>query len=383
MKLFHISDLHIGLKLMNRDLMEDQRYVLDQVITYAKQEKPDAILIAGDVYDKAIPSAEAVEFFDDFLSELHEQVPTTEIMIISGNHDSAPRLDIFRSILAKQHVHMIGMPPQTVDEHIECVTLSDEYGDVNIYLLPFVRPSIIKAIVGVDDNGNNLSYDESVRRLIAREEVDITRRNVIVSHQFYLPAGKTAEEVERMDSEIRIAGNIDQIKSDVLDVFDYAALGHIHKPMKVGSEFLRYSGSPMACSISEAGQQKGVIMVELGAKGDKKTTVLPLEPLHEVRVIKGSLEDVLKQGCNDYVKIVLTDKIDLDVVDSRENLRNAFPNLLEITREGAMRASKDIQILEEENLDVFDLCQRFLGEVGEEESKILQDVITTLQERGA
>lgn len=382
MKLFHISDLHIGLKLMNRDLLEDQRYILNQVIAYAKQEKPDAILIAGDVYDKAIPSAEAVEFFDDFLSELHEQAPTSEIMIISGNHDSAPRLDIFRSILSKQRVHMIGMPPQREDEHIECVTLQDEHGDVNIYLLPFVRPSMVKAIVGVDENGNNLSYDESVRRLIAREQVDITKRNVLVSHQFYLPTGKTAEEIERADSEVKIVGNIDQVKSDVLEVFDYAALGHIHKPMKVGNEFYRYCGSPIACSISEAGQQKGIIMVELGAKDDKKTTVLPLEPLHAIRVIKGTLEEVLAQGCGDYVKVVLTDKIDLDVVDSRENLRNAFPNLLEITREGVERAHRDITLLEEENLDVFELCSRFLGDIEEGEGKLLQDIITTLQERG-
>ena len=383
MKLFHISDLHIGLKLMNHDLTEDQKYVHNQIIAYAKKEKPEAILIAGDVYDKAIPSAEAVELFDDFLSELHEQAPESEIMIISGNHDSAPRLDIFRSILSKQRVHMIGMPPMGEDEHIARVTLKDEYGDVDIYLLPFVRPSMIKAIVGVDENGNNFSYDESVRRLLAREQIDTSKRNVLVSHQFYLPAGKTADDVERMDSEIRMVGNIDQIKSDVLAVFDYAALGHIHKPMKVGNEFFRYCGSTLACSISEAGQQKGVILVELGAKGDKKTTVLPLEPLHAIRVIKGSFEEVLTQGCEDYVKVVLTDKIDLDVVDRRENLRNAFPNLLEITREGAETVRYDQKVFEEEKLDVFELCSRFLGDVEEQDSRILQEIIIQLQERGA
>lgn len=383
MKLFHISDLHIGLRLMNRDLSEDQKHVLNQVIAYAHKEKPDAILIAGDVYDKAVPSAEAVELFDDFLTDLHEQAPDSEIMIISGNHDSAARIDYFRAILKKQRVHMIGQPPEREDESIARVTLQDEFGDVNIYLLPFVRPSMIKAIVGVDENGNNLSYDESVRRLIAREEVDITKRNVLVSHQFYLPVGRTPEEIERMDSEIRIAGNIDQVKADVLSCFDYAALGHIHKPMKVGSEFYRYSGSPLACSVSEAGQQKGVIMIEMGAKGDVKTEVLPLVPLREVRVIKGELNAVLAQACADYVKVVLTDKVDLDVIDSRENLRNAFPNLLEITREARNTIQRDLTMSEEETLDIYELCQHFLKDADEEDLKVLNDIITKLQEQEA
>ena len=151
---------------------------------------------------------------------------------------------------------MIGMPPRREDEFIEKVTLRDEYGNVNFYLLPFVKPSMVRQIVGTDENGNSLSYEETLRRLIARETISKAERNVLVSHQFYLPAGKNADEMERMDSEIRTVGNIDAVPADILDGFDYAALGHIHKPMKVGSEFIRYSGTPLACSVSESGQQK-------------------------------------------------------------------------------------------------------------------------------
>ena len=206
MKFFHLSDLHIGLRLIGRDLREDQEYMLQQITDIAVRERPDAIVIAGDIYDKAVPSAEAVEVFDGFIAGLKAAVPETVVMMISGNHDSAPRVNCFRSVLSRQRLYMIGMPPQQEDEHIEKVVLRDPYGDVNFYLLPFVKPSMVKQITGVDENGNNLTYNETVRRLIEREEIDETQRNVLVSHQFYLPAGKRAEEVERMDSEIRTVG---------------------------------------------------------------------------------------------------------------------------------------------------------------------------------
>ena len=307
MKFFHLSDLHIGLKLMNRDLREEQIDILRQITELAKAEKPDAVVIAGDIYDKAVPAAEAVEIFDGFMTELKKAVPKAEIMLISGNHDSGLRLNCFREILDEQKVHMIGLPPRREEEYIEKVTLQDEFGPVNFYLLPFVKPSMVKQIVGVDENGNNLSYDATLHKLIAREEVNTAERNVLVSHQFYLPVGENAESVERMDSEIRTVGNIDAVSADVLELFDYAALGHIHKPMKVGSEVYRYCGTPLACSVSEAGQQKGIIMVEMGSKNSVKTTILPLKPLREVRIIKGSLEDVLAQACEDFVSVILTD----------------------------------------------------------------------------
>lgn len=380
MKFFHLSDLHIGLKLMNRDLREDQEYILSKIVETAAVEKPDAVVIAGDIYDKAVPSAEAVEVFDQFLEKLTEAVPDAVVMMISGNHDSAPRIDCFRKVLSRQNVYMVGQPPRTETEYIEKVVLHDAYGAVNFYLLPFVKPSMVKQVVGVDESGNNLSYNETIHRLVGRERINPDERNVLVSHQFYLPAGKNAENVERMDSEMRTVGNIDEVSADVLAKFDYAALGHIHKPMKVGSEFYRYCGTPLACSVSEAQQQKGIIMVEMGVKGEVKTTVLPLEPLRQVKIVKGNLEEVLKESCQDYVTVILMDKADLDVIDMQERIRLAFPNLLEIRRENQRKAGYSRTLQTEELLDPYELCCSFLKELDEEEKKILQDVLHTVQE---
>lgn len=379
MKFFHLSDLHIGLKLMNHDMREDQEYILSEVIEVAGREKPDAIVIAGDIYDKAVPSAEAVEVFDCFLEKLTEAAPEAVIMMISGNHDSAPRIDCFRKVLSRQNVYMVGQPPRMETEYIEKVTLNDAYGEVNFYLLPFVKPSMVKQITGTDKNGNNLSYNETLHRLIGREKINSDERNVLVSHQFYLPSGKNAEDVERMDSEMRTVGNIDEVSADVLEKFDYAALGHIHKPMKVGSELYRYCGTPLACSVSEAQQQKGIIMVEMGVKGEVKTTILPLEPLRQVKVVKGTLEEVLKESCKDYVTVILTDKVDLDVIDMQERIRLAFPNLLEIRRENQRKTDYTRTLQTEELLDPYELCCSFLKDLDEEEKMILQDVLHTVQ----
>ncbi len=380
MKLFHLSDLHIGLKLYNRDLAEDQNFIFCQICELVQQEQPDVLIISGDVYDKAVPSAEAIEMFDQFVESLVQAAPELEIMVISGNHDSAPRINMFRNILQRQKIHMIGLPPQQPEDHIEQITLVDEYGPIHFYLLPFVKPSMVKAVVGTDEHGNHLSYDESVRRLIQRENIDESDRNVLVSHQFYLPVGTDADCVERMDSEIRTVGNIDEVHADVLSCFDYAALGHIHKPMKVGNEFYRYCGTPLACSISEAGQQKGVVQIQLGQKGSVKTEVLPLTPLRQVRIMEGTLEEILMQGCDDYVSVVLTDKIDLDVIDMQDRLRFAFPHLLEIRRSMLRQADYTMRDFQEEEWDPLRLCCAFLKDLDEDTQEILRDVINTVGE---
>lgn len=379
MNFFHLSDLHIGLKLLNRDMREDQEYILKQIEDLAGEKQPDAVVIAGDIYDKAVPSAEAVEVFDNFISRLNEAAPRAEIMIVSGNHDSGTRVNLFRSVLQRHKIHMIGLPPQTPEEYIEKVTMPDEFGNVNFYLLPFVKPSMLKAIVGTDESGNNLTYDETLRRLLQRENINTRERNVLVSHQFYLPAGTDPDEVERMDSEIVTVGNVDEVCADVLQPFDYAALGHIHKPMQVGSDRFRYCGTPLACSVSEAGQQKGIIWVKIGAKGNVSTEVLPLMPLRQVRVIRGDLEEVLQQGSDDYVTVVLTDKRDYDVIDMKDRLYHAFPNLLEIRRDVQRTVDYSLRREAAEKLAPFDLCNAFLKDLDEEEKMILRDVINAAQ----
>ncbi len=375
MKFFHLSDLHIGLKLYNRDLLEDQEYILKQIIGLASEEKPDAVVIAGDIYDKAVPSGEAATVFDRFISGLSKALPEAVIMMISGNHDSAPRVNLFRSVLSRQGIYMIGIPPINPEDHMEKVTLRDSFGNVNFYLLPFVRPSMARLILGTDESGNHLSYNDTLHKLVEREEIDPAQRNVFVSHQFYLPVGTDPDKVERMDSEIRTVGNIDEVRADLLERFDYAALGHIHKPMQVGSAVYRYSGTPLACSVSEAEQKKSIIMVELQEKGNVKTTLLPLSPLRRIRVIKGTLAEVLKQGCGDYVRVILTDKTDLDVIDMQDRVRNEFPNLLEIRRETLRKTDYSNRSMEQAELDPFELCRNFLKELDEPEQELLRNVI--------
>lgn len=379
MRLFHLSDLHIGLKLLNRDMREDQEYILERVAALAAEKKPDVVLIAGDIYDKSVPSAEAVEVFDRFVGQLREAVPGAVVMMISGNHDSASRVDCFRGILSGQGLYMIGKPPVRKGEKMERVTLEDAYGRVHFYLLPFVKPGMVRDITGTREDGSLLSYHEALKKLMEREDIEASERNVFVSHQFYVPAGKSAGEVERMDSEIRTVGNIDEVGAGLLSVFDYAALGHIHKPMKAGGERARYCGTPMACSVSEAGQEKAVLMVDLEEKGKVTVTALPLVPRRKVRVIKGELADVLKQGCEDYVSVLLTDRADLDVIDMKERLHLTFPNLLEIRRETERRADYGGEAVGEALLDPFELCCRFLGDMDAEDKEIITDVINTVK----
>lgn len=381
MKFFHLSDLHIGLKLFNRDLQEDQIFILQKIAALAEYEQPDAVVIAGDIYDKPVPSAEAVSVFDAFLQELTSVLPHAKILLISGNHDSAGRIDCYRGILARQHVHMIGQPPRAPQEYIEKVTISDSYGAVNFYLLPFVKPTMVKEITGTHEDGSNLSYDEAVHALIGREQIDCGQRNVIVSHQFYLPKGRSADEIERADSEIRMVGNIDEVCVDVLEQFDYAALGHIHKPMKAGSETIRYCGTPLACSVSESGQEKGILVVELGEKGTApRIRKLPLLPMRSVCVKKGELAELLKHPSEDYVSLILTDRVDLDVIDMQERLRQAFPNLLEIRRENVQRADYSKTISAAQIPEPYELCRAFLGELDDASLVLLRDVVNAAKE---
>lgn len=380
MKIMHLSDLHIGLKLVNRSMIKDQQFILEQITEIAGKQNPDAIVIAGDIYDKSLPSAEAVKVFDDFISGLSVTVPETEIMIISGNHDSSQRVDVFRSILSKHKIHMIGNPPVYPDEYIERVILRDDFGNVNFFLLPFIKPSTVRLITGTDENGNNFSYDEAVHRIIERENIDITERNVLVSHQFYLKCGTSPKDVERMESETVTVGNIDHVYSDVLEKFDYAALGHIHKPSDAGSEFYRYCGTPVACSVSEAGQQKGVIIAELAEKGNVKTSVIPLKPLHEVRVIKGSFSEIMEQGCDDYVTAVVTEKADVVKKNIKNELKSRFPNLLEVRMDNVTKPDYRVKYSADKEMDIFELCKSFLNYTDESEQEILRDIINTVKE---
>lgn len=384
MRFFHLSDLHLGIKLYEHDLLKDQKAILDEIVGLTRQYQPDAVVFAGDIYDRSVPPVEAVALFDDFMTQLRAALPNGEIMLISGNHDSAQRLDVFRSELFDRGIHMIGNPPMQKGETIERVTLTDDFGAVNFYLLPFVRPGMVRLVAGTKENGDNLSYPEAFSRLLALSPLNPNERNVLVSHQFFLPDGGDAENIERAENEVKQVGNLDAIPASLIADFDYAALGHIHKPMKVGSETLRYCGTPMPYSLSEENQQKGILMVEMGAKGDVQTTVLPLHPVHQVRKLRATREALLSGASEDFVSICVIGAEAAEMVGLRELLRERYPNLLELRREE--KETVELEALQErtETLSPYELCLQFAGErLNAEEKALLTEVMNAMKEEDA
>lgn len=384
MRFFHLSDLHLGIKLYEHDLLKDQKAILDEIVALTQQYQPDAVVFAGDIYDRSVPPVEAVALFDDFMTQLRAALPNGEIMLISGNHDSAQRLDVFRSELSDRGIHMIGNPPMQKGETIERVTLTDDFGAVNFYLLPFVRPGMVRLVAGTKENGDNLSYPEAFSRLLALSPLNPNERNVLVSHQFFLPDGGDAENIERAENEVKQVGNLDAIPASLIADFDYAALGHIHKPMKVGSETLRYCGTPMPYSLSEENQQKGILMVEMGAKGDVQTTVLPLHPVHQVRKLRATREALLSGASEDFVSICVIGAEAAEMVGLRELLRERYPNLLELRRE--REETVELEALQErtETLSPYELCLQFAGErLNAEEKALLTEVMNAMKEEDA
>lgn len=329
MKFFHLSDLHIGKQLHRYNLKEDQQVILKEVITYAKELRPDAIVIAGDIYDKSVPSAEAVNVFDEFLTDLSEITPEIPILIISGNHDSPDRLKYASEILKRHHIYLAGNVPERPEEHIEKVTLHDAYGEVEFYLLPFMKPAYVKNIFA---DGTPETYSDAVKEIIKREKIDYKdKRNVLVSHQFYV--GEKAESPETCDSEVFSVGGIDNVDIGSVKEFDYVALGHLHGAQCIGKPEIRYCGTLLKYSVSESTQNKSLTVVTLKAKGEKpEIENYPLHPLRDVRKKKGTLDEIIKEAQetekDDYISITLTDEI--DPYKPKEQLERIFSHILEI-----------------------------------------------------
>ena len=329
MKFFHLSDLHIGKQLHRYNLKEDQQVILKEVITYAKELRPDAIVIAGDIYDKSVPSAEAVNVFDEFLTDLSEITPEIPILIISGNHDSPDRLKYASEILKRHHIYLAGNVPERPEEHIEKVTLHDAYGEVDFYLLPFMKPAYVRNIF-IDETPE--TYSDAVREIIKREKIDYKdKRNVLVSHQFYV--GEKAESPETCDSEVFSVGGIDNVNIGSVKEFDYVALGHLHGAQCIGKPEIRYCGTLLKYSVSESTQNKSLTVVTLKAKGEKpEIENYPLHPLRDVRKKKGTLDEIIKEAQemekDDYISITLTDEI--DPYKPKEQLERIFSHILEI-----------------------------------------------------
>lgn len=340
MKLFHLSDLHLGKRVYAFSMLQDQRYVLEQVCALAEKHQPDGILLSGDLYDKPIPPVEAVQLLDEFLTKMQQM--GIAVCAISGNHDSAGRVDFGSRILQQQNLHICG----AFDGKLYHVSKEDAFGEIHFYLLPFLKPATVSAF---REGGESLTYAEAVKWALETVDVDTTKRNVLLAHQFVTWKG-TAEE---SDSETKTLGGVDEMDASLFFDFDYVALGHLHSPQRIGRATIRYGGSPLKYSFSELRQKKGVTLVEIQEKGNITTEFLPLEPLHPLREIKGTLADLLEAaeeagGSEDYVRAILTDEG--AVYDPVGRLRVYYPNLmtLEMAQRGERQEDFSLQLDQEQ-----------------------------------
>lgn len=335
----HLADLHLGKRVNGFSMMEDQEYILNRILEIMEEEQPDGLLIAGDVYDKTIPPAEAVRLMDDFLTAVAaKHVP---VFLISGNHDSAERVAFGHQLMQGSGIWISPVYDGTIWHH----TLEDRWGEVNIYLIPFLRPSVVRSFfpdVEIED------YTDALRTIIEDLQVDTSRRNVVLAHQFVTAAGALPETC---DSEQLSVGGLDRVDGSVFSPFDYTALGHLHGPQRVGSETIRYAGSPLKYSFSELHQKKSVTVAELRAKGETEIRQIPLQPRREMIELRGTFEEILEEARKkgelqtDYYHMILTDET--DVVDALSRLREYYPNIMLLDYDNRRtRSQKEVEQLD-------------------------------------
>lgn len=335
----HLADLHLGKRVNGFSMMEDQEYILNRILEIMEEEQPDGLLIAGDVYDKTIPPAEAVRRMDDLLTAVAaKHVP---VFLISGNHDSAERVAFGHQLMQGSGIWISPVYDGTIRHH----TLEDRWGEVNIYLIPFLRPSVVRSFfpdVEIED------YTDALRTIIEDLQVDTSRRNVVLAHQFVTAAGALPETC---DSEQLSVGGLDRVDGSVFSPFDYTALGHLHGPQRVGSETIRYAGSPLKYSFSELHQKKSVTVAELRAKGETEIRQIPLQPRREMIELRGTFEEILAEARKkgepqtDYYHMILTDET--DVMDALSRLREYYPNIMLLDYDNRRtRSQKEVEQLD-------------------------------------
>jgi exonuclease SbcD len=330
MKFVHLSDLHLGKRVGEFSMTEDQEYILKEILTIIGDVRPDGVLIAGDVYDRSIPSEDAMRMWDEFLISLSQKkVP---VYAISGNHDSAVRFSDHGALVEVTGIHL----SPVYDGNAAKYTVSDEYGELDIFLLPFIKPAVVRALFPDEEIE---SYTDAVRTAIGHMEIDAGRRNVLVAHQFVTGA-------TRCDSEEVSVGGLDNVDASVFDAFDYVALGHIHGKQTIGRDTLRYCGTPLKYSFSEKNHRKSVTVVELGDKGVVNISEIPLVPRRDLREIRGSYNELMLKenyegtATDDYIHAVLTDED--DVIDAMAKMRVIYPNLMKITYDNMRTKSRQV-----------------------------------------
>ena len=375
MRFAHLSDLHIGKRVNGFSMIEDQKYILSKIINIIKEEQVEAVLLAGDIYDKVIPSAEAVQLLNDFLINLSEyQIP---IFIISGNHDSPERLAFGATFLKNSNIYI----SEVYGGLIEPITLEDDYGEIQVYLMPFLKPAMVRHALNREDIK---TYQEAVQAAIDQLQLDKTKRNVALSHQFVIGA-------TRSDSEEISVGGLDQIAHSVFDGFDYIALGHIHGPQYIGKETIRYCGTPLKYSFSEASHIKSLTIVDIKEKGTVAVRAIPLKPLRDMRKIRGMFHEITDpnyykaENREDYIQVTLLDEE--EVMNGLERLRSIYPNIMRLEYDNK-RTRERREILGEADIEQkteFELFEEFYQyqnnqNMSEEQKEIVSSMIEKIRE---
>lgn len=375
MKLIHLSDLHLGKRVNEFSMLEDQQYILTEILQIIDREKPDGVMIAGDVYDKSVPSAEAVALLDDFLVRLAKR--DLQVFLISGNHDSPERMAFGGRLMAQSGVHLAPV----YDGKVSPITLTDNYGPVNLYLLPFLKPAHVRRCF---PEREILTYTDALAAAIEAMGADPAQRNVLVTHQFVTGAA-------RCESEEISVGGTDNVDVSVFEPFDYVALGHIHGPQQVGRETVRYCGTPLKYSFSEAKHQKSVTVVELGEKGAVSVRTVPLAPMRDLAELRGTYEELTFRGFyqgtsypRDYVHITLTDEE--DIPDAVSKLRIIYPNLMKLDYDNKRtRAGIVLERAEDQQRSPLELLEEFYEKqngqpMGEEQRAFAKNLMERIWE---
>ena len=376
MKIIHLADLHIGKRVNEFSMIDDQKYILNQILEIIDKEKPDAVIIAGDVYDKQVPSIEAVELLDSFISDISKRKTTT--FIISGNHDSAERLAFGSSLMAMGKIYISPVYNGKISKY----TLKNDFGSANFYLLPFVKPSHVKRFF---PDEKIESYTDAIKVVIDNLKLDTSEINILIAHQFVTGASRTESE------EISVGG-LDNVDASVFEDFDYVALGHIHRPQKIGTERIRYCGTPLKYSFSEVNDTKSVSIIEINSKEDFNLRTIPLIPKRDMRKIRGTYEELTTKNSyentntDDYIHVTLTDEF--NVVDAIQKLRVIYKNIMKLeydnmrTRE-SRKINLDDMVIENKNpLEIFSEFYKLQNnkEMDDEQKKIIKKIMEEVWE---
>lgn len=376
MKIIHLADLHIGKRVNEFSMIDDQKYILNQILEIIDKEKPDAVIIAGDVYDKQVPSIEAVELLDSFISDISKRKTTT--FIISGNHDSAERLAFGSSLMAMGKIYISPVYNGKISKY----TLKDSFGSANFYLLPFVKPNHVKRFF---PDEKIESYTDAIKVVIDNLKLDTSEINILIAHQFVTGASRTESE------EISVGG-LDNVDASVFEDFDYVALGHIHRPQKIGTERIRYCGTPLKYSFSEVNDTKSVSIIEINSKEDFNLRTIPLVPKRDMRKIRGTYEELTTKtsyentNTDDYIHVTLTDEF--NVADAIQKLRVIYKNIMKLeydnmrTRE-SRKINLDDMVIENKNpLEIFSEFYKLQNnkEMNDEQKEIIKRIMEEVWE---